>query len=822
MGNGPKRGRPEGVLLDGDLLRERRSDLGLSQSAVADLARLGARTVRGAENGEPVSPDTARLLASVLGLAYLEVCKPSSRLVREKLEASGLAPVRSRESWLPVPEEDALREALQDGSIAVVCVEGPDGIGKSALVRRVLSDVERSFPDGAVWVAADRLDTAARLHAVQLEIADCLGFRERLPDPGLVAPEAFEQAFAVHFWRGRRLLVLDGLLDPATHLAFVGDASARVVVTTSRRWVADSLDGVRVALHPWPRERILDLLGGIAGEERFARDPEGTDALLQVLGGLPLSARLAATGLQRARLRTLTDFATSMRAALAEVDPEGRTRDPLVRGLVDSVARTLGPEALHALREAGVFGTHHFAERALRIVLDRPDHEVRGILDELADAWLLQRVETSLERDRFQVAEWAVGVCGPPSDGAIERLFRGGPFLIDRLVERSTFPEAFERLQIVTPGLLANFAIGLERLFPGLGEAAPDPAEVPDARGLSEALDVLPDILLRLLPLLRVSPPQEAGRWLTAGIAVARGTDAEARLAWMLAWWWFLRAEKNGPACVWAAEAVRLAAGEPDRQVSLAVHACLLHRVRTGYPGAMGAHEEAVALARSTGCSPLLRASALVHGAAAQVFGRGGEDGLRAGLALLDEALEACPAEIGFREGVVHHAALLDREVVRAALGEVVDPERVATALGVVMQVLRPGSMLVASVTALARSLDAALDLPTPAPGSELGGAGPAEAEAALHGLVDHLGQMGADVGRVADGRDLARVGRVTAWITAGSPVSAEPDGSFVLFLPLDPVRQLLTNDAREAVLRFVAAVRSTDHPAYRALVALD
>ncbi|MEZ4317189.1 MAG: helix-turn-helix domain-containing protein [Myxococcota bacterium] len=824
-----KRGRPEGVLLDGELIRDRRTDLGLSQSAAAELARLGARTVRAAENGEPVSPDTAKMLASALGLAYLEVVKPSPRLVRERLEASGLAPVRPRDAWFPVEGESELHDAVLDPDVPVVCVEGPDGIGKSTLVRRVVEQVESRFPDGVVWVASGRLATREQLTRVRTEIAEALGFAGRMPDPALVSPEAFDQAFSLHFWRGRRMLVLDGLAEPDDLAAFTEGAATCVVVTTSRRWVADLLPGDRIALLPWDRDAIVQLLHSVAGAARFERDPEGTEAVLGLVGGLPLYARLAATGLQRARHRTLGDYVAHVRAALvAPQDALADPRDPVIRGLLDGVERTLTPEALQAVRDLALAGPGHFAERFAVAILGQPPARARAVLDELADAYLLRPVQTAMEEERLQLAAWATGAFGVPSAEAVTRMLRAGEGLLEALL-RDDPRDSFEQLVATTRGLRANFDAVLHHL-PAVVDAAPTPADLPAApEPWLPGMERLPHILLSTVPLFRFAPPPEGGRWLTGGLVVARRTgdrDTEAQLAWLLGWWWLLRGEDPDAACAWADAAADLArGGPPDRAVSIAVHAAFLKVARRGYGHASPAFRSALELARTVPCSRAQLCSALLHAAGAAVFGRsaGSPPDWAAALSCLEEAEASCASPETPQERVLVRVARVNGAVARRALQREVDVQAVDEALAAVAAVLGDELFVVASARALVERLGGTPGFSMPDPVAALLQLEPHEGEAALQHLVELAGLLGApEVGRPDDTVHDPELGHLGSWMVSGFPLGDRPGASVPLFLPLEPVRALLTGPSRASALRFVAAIRSPGHPAWRAIDGLS
>ncbi|MBW1880763.1 MAG: helix-turn-helix transcriptional regulator, partial [Deltaproteobacteria bacterium] len=175
------------MVLDTELMRLRRRALALSQSDLARGARIGERTVRTAEQGKHISPDTAMQLAVALGTPYIVLVRKGPEEIQARLMERGYAILEPPEPWMEREETDALIDLLcgaRDG--VLVCLEGQSGIGKSVLTRRVAMGVKAHFPDGSIWVNAANLVDDPRVRRLQLDLAQCLGFAELLPEPDLV------------------------------------------------------------------------------------------------------------------------------------------------------------------------------------------------------------------------------------------------------------------------------------------------------------------------------------------------------------------------------------------------------------------------------------------------------------------------------------------------------------------------------------------------------------------------------------------------------------------------------------------------------------
>lgn len=72
--------------------------------------------------------------------------------------------------------------------------------------------------------------------------------------------------------------------------------------------------------------------------------------------------------------------------------------------------------------------------------------------------------------------------------------------------------------------------------------------------------------------------------------------------------------------------------------------------------------------------------------------------------------------------------------------------------------------------------------------------------------------------GRPNDSARFEKLGHLGPFIVAGFPLNTPPYPSFDVFLPVDGLLDLLAGPDGVHALRFVAAVRGSDHPVYRAV----
>lgn len=801
-------GRPEGVTLYGHRIKEQRRALGLTQGALADLSRLSVRTVRTAEQGEPVSADTARCLSATLRLAYVELVRPSPQVVRRQLEARGLAPVRLREPFRPVPVLQELDSALGSNLGGVICVDGPRGVGKATLIRHRLNLDDGAHRDGVIWVTASRLHDRPMLERLMVEIADALGFVARLPDPGLVAPEAFDVAFCRQFWAGERLLVLADLEDPSLLQPFSADGSPTVVVSTARRWIAETVADRRIEVAPWPDDAILELLRERSGHQLTTDEP-ATRELLELIGGLPLYAHLVASGLQSRRYRRPDDFLARVRRARSDA---GSIRDPLVRSLVGTIHDDLEPGTRDTLAELSVAGNASFSVPFVSDVLGIHEDDARRTLEDLADAYLLQPLTDSDEAPRFRLAEWAKGSCGSISKQGIERLVQA---TTARLLDADEPPQAtYERL-LPALALLDTVMAHLLEHLQSPSQAAQTPDELPTNPPVP-CLRGLPALLVALGSVIRYAPPKEAGAWLTAALSLAQDDTQRSALGWMLGWWWMRVHDRAEVALGWARWAQERA-HDADTRTSLALHAGILARRATGFDGAQRPWEKARAWAEDEGTSAAQRACATLHAGVTDGF----VDGITSGCVdHCDAALDLAGSIEDARGPILMGAAALDATCFRLVLGTAIPREQASQALEGLLNRLRPEPTLWAGMAEVVRHAQLSVEVPVLDAGAHYLALSPADAEAALAHLTTVLTQLGCEGTGLH--RDARRHGdlELASFDISGWPLSHPPGIAFPMVLPLGDIRELVLRE-REALLHFVRAHREEEHALVRALQGL-
>ena len=506
------------------LLRQLRTQAGLTQEELAEAAGLSTRSVSDLERGinRTARKDTAVLLAGALSLA-----EPVRALfvaaARGKAPAAGVLASMQRQpqaaSWAAasgvhgfpaaltsfIGRAEPLREVaglLSDHRL--VTVTGPGGAGKTRLAAQVARQVASRFADGA-WLA--ELAPVADPVQVAAVVAAALGVREQL---GLPAAEALARALA----RQQVLLVLDncehvigaaaalcaGLLAACDDVRVLATSREPLRVAGEARYRLASLalpdlDDLAVAA----RAEAVALFADRArdADAHFTLDDQTAPAVARLvtrLDGMPLAIELAAAHVEALGVTGLLGRLDERLALLAGGDRLAPSRQRSLAATVAWSYQLLDEAERRVFRAVSVFPAGFTLEGA------------EAVAGKVAGPAVLRLVDCSL--------------LTPPRDGPDGRS-RYSMLETLRGYGAARLAETGEQDQAAAA--LAGYALVVAE------EAA---------AGLQTR-----------------TGEREAARWLDAEdatmrqvLAWAMGHDPEMalRLAIALGWWWFLRGRLAG------------------------------------------------------------------------------------------------------------------------------------------------------------------------------------------------------------------------------------------------------------------------------------
>lgn len=375
-------GRPPGVRVDAALLRSLRERAGLSRSDLADLVGTTLRTIQRVENDGLVGMPLLRQLCESLGVEATQVLRRDGASIWDSLRAHGLAPSAPPPLLGRDAELDRLHQRLVTRAAApVLVIEGPLGVGKTSLAQRLAQDLRTHFVDGVVWVQGDVDDSPQMLRA----IARALGFESALPPIDGHDGRDPRQAFAAHFSRGERLLILDDVTEPA-HVRALSAAGehTRVLVTTRFRHVAEELAVEPLRLAPLDDDTIIRVLSAGLDHARLACDEVVLRKMLQLVGGLPGAAAAINAALKRERLATLDSWLARFEDGASERD------EPPARGVFSVFERSLRPQlsssAWQVFVAMGAFACDPAPLSGIAQAAELPLATTRAAASELLDA----------------------------------------------------------------------------------------------------------------------------------------------------------------------------------------------------------------------------------------------------------------------------------------------------------------------------------------------------------------------------------------------------------------------------------------------------
>jgi DNA-binding SARP family transcriptional activator/tetratricopeptide (TPR) repeat protein len=394
------------------------------------LARAGRRA-----DAMRVFRETRKVLVDELGV---EPGEQLQQLYRDVLEGSR----DSRRNYLPrdagdFTGRDRELSRLLDGDGGVWWIEGPAGVGKSALAVHAAHRLADRYPDGQLFV--DLHSPSGALDAL-LRAMDV---------PSERIPESAEERAAL--WRatvsGRRVvIVLDGVTSVSQVRPLLPGSPGCLTLITSRSRLC-GLEGVRrIPLDVLSGDEAVTLLKRILGDDRVASEPDQAREVARLCGYLPLAVRITGARLAgRAHwpvsklVRRLSDERSRLDELVAD--------DLAVRSSLELTYRALDENVRAAYRIFGFLGMPEVPSFLWVHLFDE------DVLDQLVDARLLDVIGSARYRmhelvrlharelaeaedpqqEREDVVRRAVVAALSTVDGLTEQLFLAVPRMQDSL-----------------------------------------------------------------------------------------------------------------------------------------------------------------------------------------------------------------------------------------------------------------------------------------------------------------------------------------------------------------------------------------------------
>jgi transcriptional regulator with XRE-family HTH domain len=279
----------------------------------------------------------------------------------------------------------ALRAGARDrpvGMPAVVAIDGPAGVGKTALALRWAHQVTEDYVDGQLY--ADLRAFAPPGQQVSVEVV-LERFLTALGATSIPASTAERAALYRSLLVGRRaLVVLDNVADVGDIEQLLPASAECAVVVTSRRALSGLVARVaatRVTLRPLAEPDAIALLSRVIGDARARAEAAAVAAVARLCGCLPLALQMAAELIATSPRRPVADLVDGL------IEDDSRLGD--LRAVFSWSYHDLGRKAARVFRLMGLHRGPHLSVAAVAALADIQRPQARRLLHRLASLHLV-------------------------------------------------------------------------------------------------------------------------------------------------------------------------------------------------------------------------------------------------------------------------------------------------------------------------------------------------------------------------------------------------------------------------------------------------
>ncbi|MGW0481044.1 BTAD domain-containing putative transcriptional regulator [Nonomuraea sp. NPDC003214] len=287
---------------------------------------------------------------------------------------------------LTEPPDGAARFA-----VPIVAIAGRAGIGKTTVAVHTAHSVAEHFPDGQLY--ADLHGGVSR-PASPMQVLE--RFLRALGVSGTALPETLEERAEMYrmlLADRRMLIVLDDAASESQVLPLLPGNPASAVIVTSRSRLGALAGATQVDVSLFDAAQSVDMLSRIAGADRVWAEPEAAAALAELCGYLPLALRIAGARMAARPYWGVEQLVERLRDEARRLD-ELMHGDMGIRASLSLTYEGISEQARRLFRRLAILDAHVFSAWTGAALLDQPLADVQDLLDDLADAQLVEVLGT--------------------------------------------------------------------------------------------------------------------------------------------------------------------------------------------------------------------------------------------------------------------------------------------------------------------------------------------------------------------------------------------------------------------------------------------
>lgn len=288
-------------------------------------------------------------------------------------------------------ELDAMTDGINGrprGTPTVVAIDGPAGVGKTAIALRFAHQVADQYVDGQLYVDLHGFappGQSVSADTVLEEFLSAMG-SPTIPDTRGKRASLYRSLLAER----KVLIVLDNAADLDDIEPLLPAAAGCAVIVTSRRALSclvGELGATHIAVPPLAEQDSTALLRQLIGEARADAEAESIATLARSCGNLPLALRYAADQLTIYPHRSVGDLVNELAENGRQLGALGKAD---LRTVLSWSYRSLGSDEARLFRLMGLHLGTHMSVVAVAALASVTRTEARRLLYTLASVHLLE------------------------------------------------------------------------------------------------------------------------------------------------------------------------------------------------------------------------------------------------------------------------------------------------------------------------------------------------------------------------------------------------------------------------------------------------